>query len=200
MLAFIPDAILVYVVHAIFATGVIGLFVGFVLGKLPFVSKYGLVIKIVSAFLFVAGLYLEGGYGVEKAWRDRVAEMEKKVAVAEQKSKEQNIKIVEKVIKQVEIVRETVNENKQFIKDVVAKDLDNQCTLPSSAVMLHNSASQNEISRSTANTSGGTSDVKASEVLEVVVDNYGTCYEIRTKLTAWQEWYKTQKQIYEEVK
>jgi hypothetical protein len=38
------------------------------------------------------------------------------------------------------------------------------------------------------------------ELLTTVSDNYGTCYEAREKLKAWQDWYKNQKEIFESVK
>jgi len=41
---------------------------------------------------------------------------------------------------------------------------------------------------------------KLSEVLKVVVENYGQYYECGTKLDTWIEWYKSQKQIFESVK
>jgi hypothetical protein len=200
MLSFIPAEWIAYAIHAIFSIGIIGIIIGTVGSKLPFISLYGNIVKAIAGIFLVAGLFLEGYHYASKTWIEATKEFERKVQVAEEKSKQQNVKIVEKVVKQIEIVRETANENKQIIKDVVAKDLDNQCSLPNSAVVLHDSASQNQVSRSTQGTVGGTSDVKASEVLEVIVDNYATCYEIRTKLKAWQEWYQTQKQIYEEVK
>jgi len=41
---------------------------------------------------------------------------------------------------------------------------------------------------------------KLSDVVGNVSQNYGTYYECQAKLEAWIEWYKTQKNIYEEVK
>jgi len=41
---------------------------------------------------------------------------------------------------------------------------------------------------------------KLSEVLKVVVDNYGQYHECKIKVDTWVEWYKTQKQIFESVK
>lgn len=41
---------------------------------------------------------------------------------------------------------------------------------------------------------------KLSEVLKVVVDNYGQYHECRLKVDTWVEWYKTQKEIFESVK
>jgi hypothetical protein len=36
-----------------------------------------------------------------------------------------------------------------------------------------------------------------SKVLDTVVVNYGTYYECRVKVEAWNEWYKQQKKIYD---
>ena len=41
---------------------------------------------------------------------------------------------------------------------------------------------------------------KLSEVLKVVVDNYGQYHECRLKVDTWVEWYKTQKEIFDSVK
>jgi hypothetical protein len=39
-----------------------------------------------------------------------------------------------------------------------------------------------------------------STTLEVVVKNYSKYHECRTRVDAWIEWHRTQKQIYESVK
>jgi hypothetical protein len=65
---------------------------------------------------------------------------------------------------------------------------------------LHDSASRGEVARGAGSTDGTTSNVKASELLEAVVDNYGTCHETAEKLRGWQEWYQTQKKIFESLK
>lgn len=41
---------------------------------------------------------------------------------------------------------------------------------------------------------------KLSEVLKIVVDNYGQYHECKIKVDTWVEWYKTQKDIFESVK
>lgn len=41
---------------------------------------------------------------------------------------------------------------------------------------------------------------KLSDVLKVVVDNYGQYHECRVKTDAWIEWYNSQKQIFDSVK
>ena len=39
---------------------------------------------------------------------------------------------------------------------------------------------------------------KLSEVLKIVVSNYGQYHECQIKNDTWAEWYKTQRDIYEE--
>jgi len=41
---------------------------------------------------------------------------------------------------------------------------------------------------------------KLSDVLKVVVDNYGQYHECAVKVDAWIEWYNSQKQIFDSVK
>jgi hypothetical protein len=56
------------------------------------------------------------------------------------------------------------------------------------------------VARGAESIDGTPSNIKASELLEAVVDNYGSCHENIEKLKAWQEWYREQKQIFESVK
>jgi hypothetical protein len=41
---------------------------------------------------------------------------------------------------------------------------------------------------------------KLSDVLTVVVENYGQYHECKVKADSWMEWYKTQKSIFDTVK
>jgi hypothetical protein len=41
---------------------------------------------------------------------------------------------------------------------------------------------------------------KLSDVINVVVDNYGQYYNCKSNIDDWIEWYNTQKKIYESVK
>jgi hypothetical protein len=41
---------------------------------------------------------------------------------------------------------------------------------------------------------------KISEVLPIVVENYGTYYQCKIRVDAWIEWYNTQKEINDSVK
>lgn len=41
---------------------------------------------------------------------------------------------------------------------------------------------------------------KLSELLTVIVQNYSLYHECKIKNESWADWYKTQKQIFEEIK
>ena len=40
----------------------------------------------------------------------------------------------------------------------------------------------------------------ASDVFDIVIENYGTYYDVANKLQGWQQWYDDQKKIFESVK
>jgi predicted polyphosphate/ATP-dependent NAD kinase len=160
-------------------------------------QPYTLLIKILIAILILGTTFFFGHHMNEQKWLDRVKEMETKVAVAEQKSHEVNTVIETKIVEKIKFIKDTKNANKETAK-LIAKQLDSSCSVPESTVMLINSASQNEVARSTIVPDGSPSDVRASEVIETVVENYARCNEIREKLILWQEWYKDQKKIFEE--
>lgn len=44
------------------------------------------------------------------------------------------------------------------------------------------------------------STTKLSQVISTVVENYGQYHECKVKVDSWNDWYTTQKQIFESVK
>ena len=121
LLSFIPDSLISLIVHIIFAIGVIGFFVGSFASKFPFISAYGNVVKIIAGILLIAGLYFEGGIGVENEWRSKVAELEAKVALAEQQSAKENVRIVEKIVKKTEYIKTRGQDIIQYVDREVVK-------------------------------------------------------------------------------
>ena len=148
MLHFLPDSFIQFIVHAILIAGIIGCFLSFfvinrILMAFPFLSQYVNVAQIVSAIALVAGVYLEGGYSTEMQWRERVREMEAKVAKAEQESKEANDKLDNKSAEKVKVIKEKAVVVKQYIDREVTK-YDNTCPIPAPVVKAHNAAAKNE--------------------------------------------------------
>jgi hypothetical protein len=200
MLSLIPDSLFVWIYY-IFTIAGFGLYIGSKLVKwIPMMGQYKLPAELVGVVMLVVGAYLFGGHNVQQAWLARVAELEAKVKVAEEKSQQVNTVIQEKIVTKVKVIKENVYVNREIIKEVAGKQLDASCSLPKSTVSLHDSASRNEVAERAAATDGTPSEVKASQLLDRVVENYGSCHENAAKLEAWQEWYREQKKIFESVK
>jgi hypothetical protein len=136
---------------------------------------------------------------VEKEWRLKVSQMEEKLKIAETKSKEVNTVIQTKIVEKIKVVKETTDANVQVVEKIVTK-YDNICTLSNAAIVLHDSASQNTVSPSTGSSVEGTSNVKVSELLTRVTENYGLYYQVREQVLGWQLWYNEQKKIFEDIK
>jgi hypothetical protein len=200
MLSLIPDSLFVWIYYILTIAGV-GFYIASKLVKwIPMMVQYKLPSELVGVVLLVVGAYLFGGHNVQQAWLARVAELEAKVKIAEEQSKQVNTVIETKVITKVKVIKENVYVNREIIKEVAGKQLDASCSLPKSTVSLHDSASRNEVAERAAATDGTPSEVKASQLLDRVVENYGACHENAAKLEAWQEWYREQKKIFESVK
>jgi len=196
LLKFLPD----WIFHAVLVVGVSAIAASFVLKFVPFVTAYRLPIQAAGLILTVLGVWFEGAMSNEAAWQARVHEMEQKVAAAEVKSAQETVRIVTRVVTQIQTIKDTTNANTQYLEKQVAQDLDRECSLTNASVMLHNSASQNEMARSAGDTAGAASEVKASELIGAIVENYGTYYQVVERLKGWQDWYRTQKAIFEQIK
>ena len=141
LLHLLPDAFLIWIINILLTGGLIGIVVGFFGTKIPFVSTYARMIQIASIIAFCIGLYWKGGYSVEQDWRERVAEMEAKIKVAEEKSKEINTVIqtkykdrVKKVIETREVIVEKIKINEKII--------DAKCELDPMVISILNEAAK----------------------------------------------------------
>ena len=200
MLSLIPDSLFVWITYILFGIGGMLYTASKLVVWIPMIGQYKLPAELVGVVLLVVGSYLFGSYGTEMMWRDRVKELEAKVKIAEEKSQQVNTVIETKVVTKIKVVKENVYVNREIIKEVAGKQLDASCSLPKSTISLHDSASRNEVAERAAATDGTPSEVKASQLLDRVVENYGSCHENAAKLEAWQEWYREQKKIFESVK
>jgi hypothetical protein len=143
MLSFIPDALLVWAINAVLLIGIAGTAVS-ILFKLairyfPWIIPYRLLLQVVSVILLVLGVYLKGGYAVEAEWRARVAELEAKVAVSEQQSKEANTKIQTVYVDRVKVVKEQQIIIQEKLKTVEIK-IDANCKVVPDAISILNEA------------------------------------------------------------
>jgi len=143
LLSFLPDALITFIVHTVFLVGVLATVAGFFASKIPFISSYIIPFRIVALIMLVAGVYFEGGLSNEKRWRQKVAELEERVKIAEQKSATVNTEVVVKYKDKVRVVKETQVVIQERIKEV-EKVIDAKCEVAPEAVSLLNAAAKNQ--------------------------------------------------------
>ena len=127
--------------HLITLLGVVGLVAGFVLGMIPLINKYKLPIQLFSLLLLVFGIYMEGAISNEEKWQALVKEMEAKVALAEEKSKNANSKIEYKFLDKVKLVEKTQVVIQEKLKEV-EKVIDAKCEIDPSVISILNEAAK----------------------------------------------------------
>lgn len=142
-LSFLPY----WYVHIIPLSALAIIFVSMVLKAIPFISTYYIPIRIFGFVLLCFGIFFEGGLYMNQEWTAKVKEMEEKIAVAEAKSKEENVKIVEKFIVKQNIVREKGEEVIKYIdREIVKYDVKfapgGQCEIPKEFVEAVNKAAK----------------------------------------------------------
>lgn len=199
MLSFVSLDILLYLVHTITIISFVGLIFSTILKKIPFINNYAKIFAPAFFVVLLIGMYFEGSLNNKKDYLKKLSDMQEKIRIAEEKSHQVNEVIKTVYIDRVKVIKQRGKENVEYIEKIVTK-YDNLCTLSNAAIRVHNGASQNQVARSTEGIDEGTSDVKASELLKTVTDNYTTYYQTREQLIGWQQWYKEQKKIYESLK
>jgi hypothetical protein len=139
LLKFLPD----WIVHLVLLAGVLGLVASFFLSVIPFVKQYKLPLQIASVLVIIVAVWFEGNIHNEKVWLERVAQLEAKVKIAEQKSKEENVRIETKIVERVKVIKENVDVIRHEIE--VRKELINEgCVLSDTAIEMYNRAVENE--------------------------------------------------------
>lgn len=147
-LSFIPDWLLTWVIHGVVVLGLFLSFGGSLLKFIPGISSYASIAKQFGIILLVIGVWFEGGIDVELSYRAKIAEMQAKIQIAEQQSKEANANIDKKVAEKIKNIKDNVNANAKGIEANRA-NINAECKLSDTAWMLYNRASQNGVARST---------------------------------------------------
>jgi 4-hydroxyphenylpyruvate dioxygenase-like putative hemolysin len=115
---------------------------------IPFVNQYRIPVQIAGILLLTLGVYFEGGYTTEMAWRERVREVEAKLQVAEKQSAEVNTEIVTKIVTQTKLVTQRGDDIIRYVDREVVRDQEvirfvENCPVPEIIVNTHNAAALN---------------------------------------------------------
>lgn len=149
MLSLIPAEILSLIYWIIIAVGITGIAAGWLGRWIPFYGKYVQLLKPIGVLLVVLGVWLRGGYDVEMAWRDKVKDIENKVAIAEEQSRTATAKVETKVVTQTKIVREKGETIVRYVDKVVTQDKEvikfvENCPIPTAIINTLNAAAKNQ--------------------------------------------------------
>jgi len=166
----------------------------FLFAKHPLVPNF--VPKLLGALLFTAGVFITGGLWTQKEYLAEVERFKEEVAKKEQESVEVTEKIVTKYKDKLVVVKEKGDVIIQKVPEFITKESDAKCDVPNGFVVLHDSASKNEVPKTSSSVDGESSGVALSEVATTVAGNYTTCHEIREQLKSLQEWIREQERIY----
>jgi len=147
ILHFLPDAVILWFCNILLLTGLVLTAAGFFADRIPVVSQYQLPFQVLGIVLLALGVYFRGGLAVEQQWRERVAEVEARLAVAEQKSADANTNIDTAAQQKIKIIRGQTQIVRQYIdREVVKYDTKfmpgGQCEIPQEFVRAHNQSAE----------------------------------------------------------
>jgi hypothetical protein len=147
ILHFLPDALILWICNIVLLAGILLTATAFFIQRIPVINQYRMPAQVLGIALLVIGVYWRGGYAIEQEWRERVAEVEARVAAAEAKSAEENVKIVTKVVTKTQVIRtrgETIT--KYIDREIIRYDTKfapgGVCEIPQEFIKAHNSAAE----------------------------------------------------------
>jgi hypothetical protein len=136
LLNFIPDFVIHLAVLAGLAAVVLTTFFGSVIP-----AMYKMPVQVAGVVVLAASLWLEGANANQAGWMAKVAELEEKVRLAEEKSAIVNTKIEYKFLDRVKVVTETKVVIQEKILEV-EKLVDAKCDVAPEAIDILNRAAQ----------------------------------------------------------
>jgi len=147
ILHFLPDALILWICNIVLLVGLVLTVTAFFIQRIPIINQYRIPAQVLGIALLVMGVYWRGGYAIEQEWRERVAAVEARVAAAEAQSREENVKIVTKVVTKTQIIRtrgETIT--KYIDREIVKYDTKfapgGQCEIPREFIKAINDAAE----------------------------------------------------------
>lgn len=161
LLHFLPEAIFSFLVYTLLVLGVVGVILSFfvlnkILSKVPGLAKYYRLAQLGSVLALTLGVYLWGGYSMEMAYRERVAELQKELETAKAESKKVNTVIETKVVTKTKVIKEKGETIIQQVDRIipgpapaasggtapVANNANMCVNLPQEAIDVHNEAAR----------------------------------------------------------
>jgi len=143
ILQFLPDSVILWFTNILLLAGLVLTVLGFFVHRIPLLYQYQLPFRIGGIMILAVGIYFRGGYGVEMAWRERVAELEQKLDQAKVKSAAATAQIQERVVYRDRVIKEQGRSLIEYVDREVVKHIPAQCEiLPQDLIEVHNRAAR----------------------------------------------------------
>jgi translation elongation factor EF-Tu-like GTPase len=98
-------------------------------------------LQAASVVAIIFGTYMAGAISNEEAWQAKVKELEAKVAAAEAQSAKENTKLLDKIVKRTEVIKQRGDDIIKYVDREVVK-YDSQCVIPKEFIKAHNNAAE----------------------------------------------------------
>ena len=147
ILHLLPDAVILWFCNILLTAGILLTVAAFFIRRIPIINQYRLPAQVLGIALLVLGVYFRGGYAVEMQWRERVAEVEAKLADAQKQSQAANAALAKKSQQKMRVIQGKTQIVRQYIdREVVRYDTKfapgGVCEIPREFVKAHNSAAE----------------------------------------------------------
>jgi hypothetical protein len=109
-------------------------------------------IQVGGTLALLVGIYFQGVIANEEKWQAKIRELEAQVKIAEEKSKEINVKVEEKIVYKDKIIKERGQKQIEYIDRVVkereeVKVFIENCPIPSAIIDEHNKAAIKDLNK-----------------------------------------------------
>jgi len=119
-------------------------FLAGILGHFPQIKPYSIFIRPVAGIVIVMGIFMYGGAGVVSIYQTQIKEMEQKVAIADQKSKDANALLSQAQAQKTKVIHDVQIVYKNQINQSATK-LDADCKFDKTASKILNEAATNPV-------------------------------------------------------
>lgn len=141
MILWLLNSWISYIVHAALIVGVVGTFFGSILNRIPFINTYAAIIKGIALPLMLIAIFAEGYLYSSKSWIEEAKKYEAKVKVAEQQSKDANVKLSKELATKNKEIQQQQVIIKEKIKEVQVK-VNAECKVAPEAIKILNEAAK----------------------------------------------------------
>lgn len=143
LLHWLPIGFIDFFVTITLTLGVLCAVAGYLLLRfVPFFNIYKMYFQLAAIVLLSVGLFWKGCLVTEADWRKQVEALTAKLKIAEEKAKEVNVIIQERIITKVKKVKVVEYRNKEVIK-YREVEINKDCVVPEVAVNILNEAATN---------------------------------------------------------